>query len=126
MNADDIPAKYAPGWLDQLDGRYAISKEVRSRFEALTEDLGGLDALSYQKRSIAERCVWLECFLAAQERSLAEGGKLDVGQWVQANNSLLGLYRALGLSRVARKTESLSEYARRVAAEDQSGGRSVA
>jgi hypothetical protein len=126
MKDAEVPEKYAAGWLSRLDMRYASSQEVCSRFEALTCDLGGLDALSYQQRSLAERCVWLEFHLASQERALAEGGKLDIGQWVQANNSLLGLYKALGLSRVARKAETLSEYARRVATEDQSGGRSVA
>lgn len=117
MKDAEVPAKYAAGWLSQLDMRYASSQEVCARFAALTDDLGGLDALSYQQRSIAERTVWLEYHLSSQERALAAGGKLDIGQWVQANNSLLGLYKALGLARVARKTESLAEYARRIAAE---------
>jgi hypothetical protein len=125
MKADSIPQKYADGWLSRLDMRYSSSQEVCARYAALTEDLGGVDALSYQQRSIAERCVWLEHFLAAQERSLAEGGKLDVGQWVQANNSLLGLYRALGLQRVARKAEDLHTYMARKARE-AAGGQSAA
>jgi hypothetical protein len=125
MKADEIPQKYVPGWLDQLDGRLSVAKDVRSRFEALTVDLGGLDTLSYQQRSLCERAVWLEFHLAAQERELAAGKEFNVGVWVQASNALLGLYRHLGLARVARKTEGLHEYMARKATEATGGDRAA-
>lgn len=122
----DIPEKYIPGWLDQLDGRYAVAKDVRSRFEALSADLGGLDTLSYQQRSLVERAVWLEYWLSRQERDLAAGAKdFNVGVWVQASNALLGLFRHLGLQRVPKPTEDLHSYMRRRAAES-AGGQSAA
>jgi hypothetical protein len=38
------------GWLAELHGRIGIAKVMRSRFDALTYDLGGSDALSYQHK----------------------------------------------------------------------------
>jgi len=104
----EIPEKYKTGWLGDLDSRTAIAKEMRERYKALTDDLGGLPALSYQQRSLAERSLWLEYWLASQERILAEGGEFDVGKWVQAVNGLQGIFAKLGLSRVAREV-NLSE-----------------
>lgn len=98
-----IPDKYSTGFLDELDSRTAIAKEMRERYQALTNDLGGLAALSYQQRSLIERSLWLEYWLASQERTLADGGEFDVGKWVQAANSLQGLFAKLGLSRITRE-----------------------
>jgi hypothetical protein len=126
MKANEVPEKFVPGWLDQLDGRLAVAKDVRARFELLTEDLGGLDTLSYQRRSLVERAVWLEFWLAQQERVLAQGGDFAVGVWTQGCNALLGLYRHLGIERKAKNAETLHSYMARRAAEEQSGGRSAA
>jgi len=106
----EIPAKHQTGWLEDLDSRTAIAKEMRERYQALTDDLGGLPALSYQQRSLAERSLWLEYWLAAQERTLAEGGEFDVGKWVQAANGLQGIYGKLGLERRARDVPDLQTY----------------
>ncbi len=107
---DSIPNKYQSGWLDGLDSRTAIAKEIRDRYKSLTDDLGGLSHLSYQQRSLAERSIWLEHFLASQERKLSEGGDFDVNRWIQAANSLQGLYSKLGLTRVARDVQTLDQY----------------
>jgi hypothetical protein len=122
MKADEIPPEYAPGWMSQLDGRLAIAKDVRSRATALTNDLGGLDSLSYQQRSLVERAIWLEFWLTQQERALAEGKDFQVNAWVQASNALLGLYRHLGLKRVAKSVQDLHQYMRSAA---ESSGRAA-
>lgn len=98
-----VPTSYNNGFLNDLDSRTAVAKEMRERYQALTNDLGGLSALSYQQRSLAERVLWLEYWLASQERTLADGGEFDVGKWTQAANSLQGIFAKLGLSRVARE-----------------------
>lgn len=106
-----IPDTFTAGYLGQLDGRKAIAVEMRARWDALTADLGGADRLSYAQRSLVERALWLEHWIAGQERVLADGGEADTGRMTQATNSLLGLYRTLGLERRARDvTPSLQSY----------------
>ena len=109
-NAQTIPADFHNGWLDSLDYRTAMAREMRGRFVALTNDLGGADRLSYAQRSLCERALWLEFWLASQERSLASGAEFDAGKWTQACNSLQGIFTKLGLRRKARDVPSLPEY----------------
>jgi hypothetical protein len=105
-----VSAKFANGWLDGLDGRLGLARELRQRFETLTNDLGGSDSLSYAQRSLCERALWLEYWLATQEKDLANGGEFDVGKWVQAANSLQGIFAKLGLKRVAKDVPTLNEW----------------
>jgi hypothetical protein len=112
-----VPDRFQAGWLDNLDGRLGLARELRQRFDALTGDLGGADQLSYQQRSLCERALWLEYWLSQQEQTLAAGGEFNVGQWVQASNSLQGIFSKLGLQRVAKEVPSLAEYAAARAAE---------
>lgn len=110
MAAKQIPEKYAPGYLDELDGRLGIAQIMRERYRAYTNDLGGADRLSYAQRSLVERALFLEYWLAQQEQSLVKGNDFDVAKWVQAANSLQGLMAKLGLNRVARDVPSLQDY----------------
>lgn len=96
------PEQFQNGWLDELDGRTGIAQIMRDRFRAFTDDLGGADRLSYAQRSLTERALWLEYWLAMQEQALASGQDFNVGQWVQATNSLQGIFVKLGLYRHAR------------------------
>jgi len=106
-----IPDTFTAGYLGQLDGRKAIAVEMRARWDALTADLGGVERLSYSQRSLVERALWLEHWVAMQERILANGGDADTGRMTQATNSLLGLYRTLGLERRSRDvTPDLATY----------------
>ena len=111
-NAKTIPAQFSNGWLDALDYRTAMAKEMRDRFVTLTNDLGGVDHLSYAQRSLCERALWLEYWLASQERSLAAGDEFDAGKWTQACNSLQGIFTKLGLKRVPRDVPDLSQWLR--------------
>lgn len=104
------PSKYCKTWLNDLDGRTEIAKIMRERYQSFTNDLGGADRLSYAQRSLVERALWLEYWLASQERELASGGEFDVSRWVQAANSLQGIMSKLGLERIAREVTSLREY----------------
>jgi hypothetical protein len=105
-----VPAKYSTGFLENLDGRLGVARDLRQRFEALTGDLGGSDSLSYAQRSLCERALFLEFWLARQEATLANGGKFEVGPWVQATNSLQGIFGKLGLRRVAKNVPSVTEF----------------
>lgn len=109
---DSPPDRFQQGWLDRLDGRFAMAQELRQRYDALTSDLGGADRLSYAQRSLCERVLWLEFWLASQERELARGGEFHIGSWVQAVNSLQGIFTKLGLKRQAKDVPSLNQWMR--------------
>jgi hypothetical protein len=115
MTTKTPPSKFNTGWLSELDGRTAIAQEMRERFRAFTDDLGGAENLSYAKRSLVERALWLEFWLAQQEQALAGGADFDVGKWVQAANGLQGILSKLGLDRQAKDLPSLNEYLARKA-----------
>ena len=108
----EIPDRFASGYLERLDGRTAIAVEMRARWQSMTDDLGGVDRLSYSQRSLVERALWIEHWIAQQERELAEGRieAFDAGRWTQATNSLLGLYRTLGIERRAKDVTDLASY----------------
>lgn len=110
MKAQHIPEKPRQGWLSTLDMRTAVGRDMRGRYAEVCGDLGGEDALSYAQRSLVERALWLEYWIAQQERALAEGAEVDMGRLTQAGNSLLGLFRTLGLERRQRDVTSLSDY----------------
>lgn len=107
------PQKFAQGWLTELDGRTGIAQMMRQRYEAFTNDLGGVSQLSYAQRSLVERSLWLEYWLSQQEQALASGAEFDVGKWIQAANSLQGLLTKLGLERKARDVPDLQSYIRK-------------
>ena len=107
------PEKFSQGWLADLDSRTNLAQTMRARYRELTDDLGGVDHLSYQQRSLVERSLWLEYWLAQQERDLAEGREFDAGKWTQACNALHGLYSKLGLKRQTRDVVSLADFVRR-------------
>ena len=108
-----VPERFRAGWLDALDGRLSLARDLRQRFDEVCADLGGKDRLSYMQRSLVERGLWLEFWLANQERELAKNEPFDVGKWVQAANSLQGIYSKLGLQRQARDVPDLQDWLKR-------------
>jgi hypothetical protein len=108
-----IPPKYTPDWLDKMDGRTTVAKIVRDRLDSLHNDLGGIDGLSYQKKSLCKRAVWLEAVIESQELALAKGEDVDQGKMTQATNSLIGLFRVLGMERQARQVDDLNTFLQR-------------
>lgn len=109
MKAAEIPEKYTPGFIEKLDRRFASTKVVIPRFDELTAHLGGIENLSYQQRSLAERSIWLEYWLAQQESALAMGKPFEVGKWVQGTNALVGLFSRLGIEKKQRPVKRLHE-----------------
>ena len=111
MKQSTPPSQFKNGWLDQLDKRTALGQVMQARYDELTTDLGGVNNLSYQQRSLIERSLWLEYWLSKQEQALAGGDLEDfnVGQWVQASNALQGLFSKLGLERKAKDPVSLKD-----------------
>lgn len=107
---NEIPHRYSHDWLEKLDGRTTLARAVNERYETLAADLGGIDALSYQKRSICKRAIWMEAIIEQQEAALARGEEVDQGKLTQAVNTLSGLWKTLGLERAARDVPDLATY----------------
>lgn len=107
-----IPDKYSPDFAERLDKRTNIAKAILGRIETIETDMGGADGLSHARRSLVRRVVWLEAIIENTEQQLAAGKGIDLGGHTQAINSLLGLYRLLGLERRARRVESLRDLMR--------------
>lgn len=105
-----IPDKYDPQFIENLDGRTTLARIIPARRSAIEADMGGADALSYARRSLVKRVVWLECVVETYEQTLAKGGECDLGAYTQAINSLLGLFRLLGLERKQKTVRRLHEH----------------
>lgn len=106
-----VPRKYKRGWLHALDRRSGIYLALTARLQELMQDLGGEDNLSYQQRSLCKRAIWIEARLMAIEEEVAAGGADDhAGKYGYLTNSLIGLYRQLGLERQVKNIGSLKDY----------------
>lgn len=108
MPSSEIPAEFNPRFIEKLDQRTTAARILRQRLADLESDLGG--DLSYQKSSLARRVIWLESFIETMEAKAAEGQEVDMGKQVAAINSLVGLFRLLGLERKAREVPDLQTY----------------
>jgi len=97
-----VPPRNADDFLAAMDRRCKAAKMLTARLYSLMQDLGGIENLSYQQRSLCKRAVHLEGIIETWELEMTEGKSVDVSVHTQALNSLIGLYRHLGLKRVAR------------------------
>jgi hypothetical protein len=104
-----IPSTYIPNFVERLDGRSLLATVIPERIAAIESDLGGPEGLSYARRSLVRRVVWLEAVVETFEQNLASDRITDLGAYTQSINSLLGLYRLLGLERKARATYTRRE-----------------
>jgi hypothetical protein len=107
-----IPDRYNPNFAERLDKRTTIAKAIRGRIETIETDLDGADALSHARRSLVRRAVWVEAVIEHDEQRLAAGEAIDLGGHTQAVNTLIGLYRLLGLDRRQRPVRSLRDVMR--------------
>lgn len=105
-----MPNRYTETMTKELDGRYRVAKELKARLETLLADLGGEGALSTQQKMLAERATFIQVLLESKERDLVKGNKFDVGTYLQAVNTLLGVLRSLGLKRSEKIIPHLQEY----------------
>lgn len=104
-----LPDSYSADWLQRLDKRTKVARAVRARIAELETDAGGADSLSAARRSLIRHAAWLDAIVETFEMRLGSGEQIDVGAHTQSLNSLLGLYRLLGLERKARRTETLAD-----------------
>ncbi len=104
-----LPDNYSSDWLQRLDKRTKIARAVLARIGQLESDAGGADSISAARRSLIRHAAWLDAIVDSHELRLAAGEQLDVGAYTQALNSLLGLFRLIGLERKARPAKRLRD-----------------
>jgi hypothetical protein len=104
-----LPDSYSANWLQRLDKRTKIARAVLLRIADLESDAGGADSLSAVRRSLIRHAAWLDALVDSHELRLASGQEIDSGAYTQSLNSLIGLYRLLGLERHQRPARSLRD-----------------
>jgi hypothetical protein len=114
-----LPARFRDGFAWRLDRRSKVVREIAADIGTLWQDLGGFDAISAQERILCERVVFLRRRLLDHEQSVMGGGPplLEPHEHVAGVNALLGLLKALGLTRRARDFDDLRAYLREQADE---------
>jgi hypothetical protein len=104
-----LPDTYSGDWLKRLDKRTKVARAVMDRIADLEADAGGVESLSAARRSLIRHAAWLDAVVESHEMRLAGGTELDVGAYTQSLNSLLGLYRLIGLERKQRSVRRLQD-----------------
>ena len=102
-----LPERFVPQFWDEADGRCAVIKEIRRRYEFLKEDS---QADSYQKDLLCQRAIFISVQLETMERMATETGKFRAGVYTQMVNALTGLLKSLGLERKIKQAVNLREY----------------
>lgn len=105
-----LPAGYRAGWLEKLDRRTRVARAIMDRIAVLASDAGGAETLSHAQQSLIKRAVFLEAIVESHELRFASGEAIDVGSYTQALNSMLGVYRVVGIARRAKPVRTLHEH----------------
>jgi hypothetical protein len=104
----DLPTTFTPKFLDNSDNRLAVVRQIKKRIEALMQDGGGNE--STQRAMLCRHAAFLHVLLETQETELAETGQFEMGVFVQAVNSLVGLLRMLGLEKRIKRAGGIGAY----------------
>ena len=107
--ATEVPDRYDHDFMAQLYGRVKVARTLRDRLRALTNDLGGTSALSYQELSLCKRAVHLERLIEKREATLAHGGTLDENSYYSALTTLSSLFAKVGYKRRPKVVGTLAE-----------------
>src|SRR5690349_7895130 len=82
--------EFQPHFFDEIDGRFALKREIVNRLNRLKAD-SGCD--SYQKEILIENAIFLQLQLETMRTNAMseESGKLDAGSYTQMLNALSGI-----------------------------------
>jgi hypothetical protein len=94
------------------DGRSAWGRRWRDLCLAHANDLGGADILSEAQVSIIKRASAMECELEAMETRMSEGQKIILDQYGRLTSRLCRLLELVGIRRLARPLDPLSDLAK--------------
>ena len=104
-----MPAKYEPDFERRIDKRTVVGAALLARLAAIQSDCGGAESMSHAKASLCKRAVWVEAMVESHEQNLANAQPIDAGAYTQLINSLLGLYRVLGIERRQKPLRTLRQ-----------------
>jgi hypothetical protein len=95
----EVGSRYDARFLEDLDRRSMVAKQLKERLRLLMTDLGGWRDLSYQEQSLCKRAVHLERLIEIKELALASGRTIDENKYTNAICALSGLLSKLGLKK---------------------------
>ncbi len=119
MKLADIPDKYVPGFLRELDQRTDVCQRLNTAYQRIVDDAGGEENLSLVKLSLIERFVFLGEMLERWELEIVQHPNetaAALSRWIQAVNSIQGLARAIGIEVKGRRSPNLKAYLARTGA----------
>jgi hypothetical protein len=102
-----VPGVFVPRFWEDADQRQSAVKEIKRRYAALREDIG-VD--SYQKDILCQRATFIALQLETMEIDATEGRDFPAGQYTQAVNCLVGLFKVLGLEKEVSQVIDLKAY----------------
>jgi len=109
-----LAPQYDPGFLDGLDNRTRLHRELTTRIEVVISDLGGEDNLTYVKQALVRHFIFLDAMLDCMAVQIAKEGTAEhLGKYSVAFNTLIGVAKTLGLERQSKKV-SLDDYSKQV------------
>jgi hypothetical protein len=110
--------KVLPDWshafLTTIDGRSELGYALRRRHQALQDHVSGGDPenLTYPQRSLIRRALWLEARIESDEEGFAIGNPLPPGAHATLLNSLVSIYKLLGIEPKVKSVPTLKDYMR--------------
>ncbi len=102
-----VPAKFDPAFVEKLSKRYAITRAIKERRQALEDHWGG--NLSYVQKSVVRRVLWLELLAEVYEQRVANGEEVDIGAITQISNTLKGFYKEIGYAPKSKSVRNLRD-----------------
>ena len=108
--------KTLPDWshdfLHLVNGKSSLGYALRQRHQALQDYVSGgdPDKLTYPQRSLIRRALWLEARIECDEEGFALGEPLAPGSHTTLLNSLVSIYKLIGIEPKIRQTQSLQDY----------------
>lgn len=99
-------------FLEGVDARFRPAAVLRRRYEAIMDDLGGVESTSYMQRSLAKRFIALEARVESAEAAQVESSEppMTTAEYMQAINTMTGITGKLGLKRRPKPVKSLHEH----------------
>ena len=109
-------AKVLPDWshdfLTHIDGNCSLGYALRQRLQALQDHVSGgePEKLTYPQKSLIRRALWLEARIETDEEQFALGNPLPPGSHSTLLNSLIAIYRLLGIEPRQKQVPSIQDY----------------
>jgi hypothetical protein len=103
------------------DGNSRLARRYRDLIAAHCQDLGGVDLLSEAQLSLIKRASAIELELEQMEGKLSLGGAIDLDVFTRSASHLRRLFETIGIARMAKPVETLSQYLARTYPPEEAG-----